>query len=172
MNSLLSTWQLQHAGMSLTGHGNIKLLESKPSAFFASRQCPGLAIRAALDWAMQKVKQGHAVISGFHSQLERSVLEILLSAKSPVIIVLARDASKAKLSSQWVDALQSGHIVVMSKLYKDTSVRLSSKRAHDRNDLVISLANHIVIAHSSPIGSLAIQEQKWCTEERTVETLA
>ena len=49
----MQTWQKTCAEQSLIGVGNLDLLGLPMTAFFASRQCPGTAIRAAMDWALQ-----------------------------------------------------------------------------------------------------------------------
>ena len=54
------------------GVGAQSLLDLPITAFFASRQCPGVAIRAAMDWVLQQAKAGQVVVSGFHSPLEQS----------------------------------------------------------------------------------------------------
>ena len=64
----MQTWQKAHVKRSLTGTGNANLLDLPMTAFFASRQCPGAAIRAAMDWALQQAKLKTVVISGFHSR--------------------------------------------------------------------------------------------------------
>lgn len=67
----------------LTGCGAQELLGLELTAFFASRQCSGLAIRAAMDWALQQAHAKQPVISGFQSPLEQSVLKVLLATSSP-----------------------------------------------------------------------------------------
>lgn len=62
----------------LTGCGARELLNLELTAFFASRQCPGAAIRAAMDWALQQARAKRTVVSGFHSPLEQSVLKVLI----------------------------------------------------------------------------------------------
>jgi hypothetical protein len=57
------------------------------TAFFASRQCPGTAIRAAMDWALNQAREKNVVVSGFHSPLEQSVLKVLMAAHSPAVVV-------------------------------------------------------------------------------------
>jgi hypothetical protein len=71
-----------------SGCGNQRLLTGELTAFFASRQCPGTAIRAALDWALQQARTKQVIISGFHSPLEQSVLKVLITARSPAVVVL------------------------------------------------------------------------------------
>lgn len=67
-------WHQTRNDLAGTGLGNQALLALPMTAFFASRQCPGTAIRAAMDWALQQAQSKAVVISGFHSPLEQSVL--------------------------------------------------------------------------------------------------
>ena len=74
----------------IAGVGNMALLEQPLTAFFASRRCSGRAIRAAMDWAVEQARAKTPLIGGFHSPLEQSVLEVMLAAHAPVVIVIAR----------------------------------------------------------------------------------
>lgn len=89
-------WQRSLQSTLLLGVGEQRLLDQELMAFFASRQCSGAAIRLAMDWALAQAAKKQAVVSGFHSPLEQSVLKVLLQAKSPVLAVLARPVSEAK----------------------------------------------------------------------------
>lgn len=73
----LSFWSLEGGEQ---GVGNASLLDHPLTAFSASRQCSGAAIRAAMDWAVEQARSKSPVISGFHSPLEQSVLEVMLTA--------------------------------------------------------------------------------------------
>ena len=79
------TWHRTCNGIAVTGLGHQALLGVRMTAFFASRQCPGTAIRVATEWALQQAKTRQVVISGFHSPLEQSVLQLLLVARSPAV---------------------------------------------------------------------------------------
>ena len=171
MKTLLSAWRQQRLETTLTGIGEPTLLDGALTAFFASRQCPGTAIHAAMDWLMQQAKTKATVISGFHSPLERSALEILLTAKSPAVVVLARDAAKASLPPEWTEALQAGRLAVISAAHEAQTVRLTDARAHQRNDIAASLARTIVVAHTSPAGKLAQQVEQWREAGRIIQIL-
>lgn len=143
----------------LTGCGERELLGLDLTAFFASRQCPGTAIRAAMGWALQQASAKRAVISGFHSPLEQSVLKVLTAAGSPVVAVLARPVEGAALPPEWGAALVNGHMAVVSGV--STTSRLTQQLATQRNALVAQLANNIVVAHASPGGSLGALLDLW-----------
>lgn len=158
---------------SLTGIGQRTFLDRPSTAFFSSRQCPGSAIRAATDWAIAQAKAKNVVMSGFHSPLEQSVLEILLVARSPAIIVLARAVDQATIVQPWQDAIREGHLTMISEnCTNGSSVRLTKARAQTRNELIATLATKICIAHASETGSLAMQVAKWRTEGRMISMLS
>lgn len=96
------------------GRGARELLDLALTAFFASRQCLGTAIRAAMDWALQQASAKQAVISGFHSPLEQAVLNVLMAAGSPAVVVLARPVQGATLPPEWRDPLATGRMAVVS----------------------------------------------------------
>lgn len=171
MKTLLSAWQQQRLETMLTGIGDPGLLDGSLTAFFASRQCPGTAIHAAMDWVMQQAKTKATVISGFHSPLEKSVLEILLTAKSPAVVVLARDAAKASLPPEWTEALQAGRLAVIGATQESQTTRLTDARAHQRNNIAASLAQTIVVAHTSPAGKLTEQVNQWREAGRIIQRL-
>lgn len=155
--------------MPLAGIGNRALLDVPLAAFFASRRCPGTAIRAGMDWALVQARARNAVISGFHSPLEQSVLKILLQAKSPAVVVIARALEGARLDCTWQTALAEGRMVVLSS--HTVTGRLSETLAVERNDVAALLAARVVIAHAEPGGTLDAAQSKWCRAGTAVETL-
>lgn len=94
--------------------GAPQLLDQPLTAFFASRQCPGAAIRAAMDWALEQASARRAVVGGFHSPLEQSVLRLLLEAHNPVVAVLARPVGDARLKPGWETAITGSSMAVVS----------------------------------------------------------
>lgn len=148
----LVLWRYE-ASQVLTGCGNRDFLGRDLTAFFASRQCPGVAIRAAMDWALQQASSKQAVVSGFHSPLEQSVLKVLMAAGSPAVVVLARPVENAKLPPEWAEPLAQGRLAVVSGMA--AAGRLTQPLANARNALVAQLAQKMVVAHASPGGALA-----------------
>jgi len=165
MKPLLSFWQKD----GITGVGNMALLECPLTAFFASRRCSGRAIRAAMDWAVEQARMKTPLIGGFHSPLEQSVLEVLLTAHAPVVIVIARQLHAASLPAAWREAVQAGTATVVSM--DDTQQRLTAEQAMRRNHWIARRAAHIVVAEASPDGSLATCMAQWKIEKMRVNIL-
>jgi predicted Rossmann fold nucleotide-binding protein DprA/Smf involved in DNA uptake len=155
--------------MVLAGVGAAGLLEGPLTAFFASRQCPGAAIRATTAWALQQAQAHCVLIGGFHSPLEQSVLRILLEAGGSAAVVLARPVAGAALAASWHDALQDGKLAVVS--CQKRAKRLTQQAAHDRNDIAAGLATLIVIGHASPGGTLDRQCADWLAKGSEVRWL-
>ena len=125
----LSFWSLEGGER---GVGNASLLNQPLTAFFASRQSSGAAIRAAMDWAVEQARSKSPVISGFHSPLEQSVLKVMLTADAPCVIVIARKLEHTLLPPAWLRALREGNATVVSM--EETTRHLTAELAARRND--------------------------------------
>ena len=112
-----------------------------------------------MDWALQQAKAKTVVISGFHSPLEQSVLRVLIQARSPAVVVLARPVESARLRPDWAALLNQGFMAVVSASVATT--RLTDEVAAARNSLVAQLATAVVVAHASPGGGLAGSITQW-----------
>lgn len=122
--------------------GNKELLKMRKVGFLASRKISTLSILPTLDWAMEVSKQTDiAVVSGFHSKMERNVLEILLQGKCGIILVLARGMYR-KLPKQFEKAMSQERLLVIS-YEKESVTRVSEATAHKRNDYVREIADEM-----------------------------
>lgn len=114
----------------------------KKVGYLASRKISTLSVLPTLDWAIQISKQKDiAIVSGFHSKMERAVLRILLQGKCGIIIVLARGMYR-QIPKQYEDAMFQKRILFVS-CEKETMTRVSEVSAHRRNDYVMNLADEM-----------------------------
>lgn len=146
------TWHMERDGVRYAGCGARSLLDVPLTAFFSSRRCPGDAIRTAMDWALEQARNRQPVIGGFHAPLEQSVLALLLQARSPVVVVLARPVAGVRFAASSREAIAQGRMVVISSATQ--KLRLTQAIAARRNEEVCALATRIVVAHASPRGHL------------------
>ena len=124
--------------------GNKELLNKRKIGYLASRKIPTLSVLPALDWALQMSKQTDvAIISVFHSRMERDVLKVLLQGKCGIILVLARGMYR-QLPQQYEEAMLQGRLLIIS-YEKDSVTRVSEVTAHKRNDRVRELANEMYL---------------------------
>lgn len=123
--------------------GNKELLKQKKVGFLASRNISSLSILPTLDWATEVSKREDiAIISGFHSKMERNVLEILFKGQCGIIIVLARGMYR-KLPKQYEEAMSQNRLLIISN-EKDNVKRVSEQTAHKRNEYVREIADEMM----------------------------
>ena len=122
--------------------GNKGLLNRELVAFFASRNSLPEARNLARKWAYEISKTDKIVISGFHSPIEREVLEILLMKGVSVVVALGRSLYK-RIPQYLEDAYQQGRVLFIS--FRDYS-RPSLNNSQLRNWAAADLAVEVVLA--------------------------
>jgi len=129
-----------------------RLFQSKKTALFCSVRCPGDKTLAAYDTARRLSDDSVAVISGFHSPVEKECMRILLKGNQPIIVCLARALGKIRLPSDWREPVESGRLLLLSRFEK--SRRADKETARRRNELVAALADEVLIVHAEPGGAI------------------
>lgn len=132
--------------------GNLALLHQPLAALFCSAKCPGCVILPAYDLAARWRDEGQAVISGFHSPVEKECLRILLRGQQPIIICPARGLPK-RIPPDWKKPLADGRLLILS-IFPSTESRITADLASRRNELVAALADEVFVAHATPGGRL------------------
>lgn len=134
--------------------GDPAILSQPLTAILCSNKCPGSAILRALDLAAQLRDSNRAVISGFHTPVEKECLAILLRGKSPVVICPARSLARLRLAADWKTAIAGGRLLVLSP-FPAQQHRATRENCDRRNQLVAALAAETIILHAVPGGRLA-----------------
>ena len=131
--------------------GNLGLLRLPLTALFCARECPGDAMLKAYDLAHELRQKETPVIGGFHTLMEKDVLEILLKGKGLVVICPARGLEGIRLSIGWNQTMQQGRFLLVS-MFDQEIRRVTKETLHQRNLLVAGLANEHVFIHIQPGG--------------------
>jgi predicted Rossmann fold nucleotide-binding protein DprA/Smf involved in DNA uptake len=132
--------------------GNLGLLDLHKVAFLCSRACPAALHSAIREWAIRQRENGVCVISGFHSPLERMVLQCLLPGSQPIILALAcgiRPVIEPELGA----ALAAGRLLKVTR-YAPSVSHPCAEKCFQRNRMMLELADEIVVAYASPGGEL------------------
>ena len=122
--------------------GNKELLDRYLVAFFASRTAPSEALDLAKRWAHKIARTEKIVISGFHSPIERAVLDILLANGSSVVVALGRSLYR-KIPAHLQTAFAENRVLFIS--FRNQS-RPSFANSQTRNWLTTNLASEIIFA--------------------------
>ena len=133
--------------------GNPNLLHLPLTALFCSRKCTGEAILKAYDLACELRDKETPVISGFHTPVEKDMLDILLKRKGPIVWCPARGLEGIKLSKQIRSCIDQSRMLVISR-FAANSKRIEAKNSEERNLLVSALATKFMFIYIEPHGNL------------------
>lgn len=133
--------------------GNKSLLENHKRGFFCSRKVNVGSILLVYAWATEQKHLSNCVISGFHSKVEKDVLRILLQGDQPLIMVLARGMYR-RWDPRIKARLEAGNMLIISP-FPDSVKKVTPGTCAIRNQLIIDLADRLVIGYADPQGSLA-----------------
>jgi predicted Rossmann fold nucleotide-binding protein DprA/Smf involved in DNA uptake len=140
-------------GRTLWSHGNAALLQQPLDALLCSRACPGAKIIEAMDLAQRWRAENRAIISGFHTSVEKECLRIFLRGPQPIIICPARGVEPFQLPSDWQTKYDRGELLIISP-FDSLTRRPTKETAEIRNRLVVDVATDVTIIYASPGGQL------------------
>ena len=133
--------------------GNASLLDRKKIGYFASSKIATLSVLPTLDWATEVAnREDVAIVSGFHSKMEREVLDFLLRGKCGIICVLARSIYK-KVPSTFQEAYNAGRVLFISPCKTSTSMT-SRHLCQQRNKYVAAMSDELVFSSLTADSSL------------------
>lgn len=133
--------------------GNISLLDRKKIGYFASSKIATLSVLPTLDWAAEMAScEDVAIVSGFHSKMEREVLDFLLRGKCGIVCVLAQSIYK-KIPDKFLEAYNAGRILFIAP-FKTSTTRTSRHLCQQRNEYVASISDELVFSSLTPDSSL------------------
>ena len=133
--------------------GNTLFLNRKKIGYFASGTIASQSVLPTLDWAAEVAKRDDvAIVSGFHSKMEREVLDFLLRGQCGIICVLARSIYK-KVPVRFREAYNAGRVLFISPC-KTSAVMTSRSLCQQRNEYVASICDELVFSSLRPESSL------------------
>ncbi len=136
---------------NISAIGYLPLLERNKIALFCSVKCRGALILRTYEFAKRIPPEGPVIVSGFHSPLERQVLEVLLRRHVPVIVCPARGLERMRVPPEWRVALAEGRLLILSGF--GHGLRRSTREiARRRNLFAAALADRVIIAYASAGG--------------------
>ncbi len=135
-------------------HGDASLLDASLHALLCSKACPGEKILEAVDLAQRWRAEERAVISGFHTPVEKECLRIFLRGPQRIVICPARGLHPFQLQADWQQKFKRGELLIVSPF--DSSIRRPTKEtAEARTRFVTSLAHSRTVIHAAPGGLLS-----------------
>ncbi len=134
-------------------NGNLSLLDSKRIGYFASSKIATISVLPTLDWATEIAKRDDvAIVSGFHSKMEREVLDILLKGQCGIICVLVRPIYKV-IPAKFRDAHAEDRVLFISH-NNSKSTMASRHLCQKRNEYIASISEELVFTSLTSESSL------------------
>jgi predicted Rossmann fold nucleotide-binding protein DprA/Smf involved in DNA uptake len=141
----------EHLGAvdAVSALGNLEILRSRKLAVICSRKCPGDVILKTYDFARLARDSGIAVVSGFHSPIEKDCLAVLLRGASPIIMVQAHRLSTSRLPREWRKAIDAGRLLLFSP-FRQKDKRVTAQLAAERNRFVAAISDEVLFPYAAP----------------------
>ncbi len=138
---------------SMESLGNLLLFERKRIGYLAASRIITVSVLPTLDWAIETAKnEDVTIVSGFHSQMEREVLDFLLKGRCGIICVLARSIYK-KVPPKFQEAYNADRVLFISP-FQTTAIRASRQDCQQRNEFIASISDQLVFSSLTSESSL------------------
>lgn len=111
----------------------------------------GALVVAMYDYATSLHPEDGVVVGGFHSPMERQVLELLLARRVPVIVVPARNPERMRIPKEWRAPIDERRLTIVSGV-GGARRRPTRELALKRNFLVAALSDRVLIPYATPGG--------------------
>lgn len=135
--------------------GNLKLLSRRKTAFLCSRRVPDGAYVTIREWTDALSAWEDCILCGNHSPMEQQVFTWLLRRRIPVILVLAETLPE-RWPAEVMDAFAEQRLLVVT--HCDATVhRVSRQSAFDRNEMMFSMADDVVVGYAVEGGNIEAQ---------------
>lgn len=140
--------------------GNPQLLTTTKAAVLCSRQCPGEVILRLFDLARRLRDTDLTFIGGFHTPVERDFLHHLWPGSCRLIICPARSLERMRLPANWRKAIETERLLLLSPFTANSHGRQSARLAGQRNELMLALAEQVLLLHAAPDSRTAALVEK------------
>lgn len=134
--------------LTFHGYGPEELLARSYATFLCSVKCPGSLILQCYDLAKNFIASSTPVIGGFHSPVEREVLDILLRGSIPVCVVMGRGLP-SRIPPEFRQPIDEGRMVLASP-FDGRTKRTTAETSLKRNLLISALAERVFVAYAAP----------------------
>lgn len=147
--------------------GNIDLLEQIDFTFLCSSKCPGNIIIKIQAQAFQWREKGLAIASGFHSPVEKEVLNVLIKGTQPIVICPARSLNNMRLPKLWRSGLNENRILIITPIHRSNK-RPTKELCNKRNAFLVKLTKKVYIPYVDASGKMVELYNKLKDEDKLI----
>lgn len=147
--------------------GNIGLLGQINFAFLCSSKCPGNIIIKIQEQAFQWREKGLAIASGFHSPVEKEVLNVLIKGTQPIVICPARSLNNMRLSKLWRAGLNENRMLIITPI-RGSNTRPTKGICNKRNEFLVKITKKVYIPYLDASGKMVELYNKLKDEDKLI----
>jgi hypothetical protein len=140
--------------VALHASGNLALLNNPTTALLCSTECPGDKILEAYEWARRQCDASGTVISGFHTPVEKDILDILARRGANLIWVPGRDLPQS-IDAAFKKPTDENRLLILSPFAYGKPSRPTKESCSLRNRFVLGWTTERFIPHVAEGSSLA-----------------
>ena len=133
--------------------GNIDLMKEQKIAFLCSTNAPQEARLISKRWALDQCSKKYCIISGFQSEAEKDVLNILLSNNGRAIMILPYSMYK-KCPEKYYSSVNDGRLLILS-FFEEGQFRINRENAEKCNIQVLKCADSVIIGYAKKDGMIS-----------------
>ena len=127
--------------------GDFRILNAKLIGFFCSVRSPGDAILKTYDLARTLRSVDVTIIGGFHSPMEKELLDLFLRGTARAVVCPARGLGNMRIPQGWKKPIAEGRLLLLS-FFDDRILRPTLSIANARNNYIATLSDRLLIAHA------------------------
>ena len=131
----------------VTIQGNPALLDGPLLGFFCSVRSPGDAILKTYDLARTLRSVNVTIIGGFHSPMEKELLDLFLRGTARAVVCPARGLGNMRIPKGWKKPIAEGRLLLLS-FFDDRIRRPTLSIANTRNNYIATLSDRLLIAYA------------------------
>ena len=133
--------------------GDIDLLKQIDFALLCSSKCPGNIIIKTQELAFQWREKGLVVAGGFHSPVEKEVLNVLIKGNQPIVICPARSLQKMRIPKLWRFGINENRMLIITSIH-GSNKRPTIELCNQRNEFLLKLSEKAYIPYVDPSGKI------------------
>jgi len=123
--------------------GDLNNLNQNLLGIMCSQSCPGDLILKGFDAAKQIRDQGTTVVSGFHSSMEKDIIEILLRGSQPIIHCLAKAIETYRIPQNLRQRVECGLLTIIAPDFPIAEKRITKATSERCNSLVLDICDQV-----------------------------
>jgi predicted Rossmann fold nucleotide-binding protein DprA/Smf involved in DNA uptake len=141
-------------------NGDTRILDLPKTGFLCSyRDVPISKLTKSYEWAIEQRKTMNCIVSGFHSDVEKTVFHILLTGSAYLIRILAKGKEDIACK-EYQNYIDDSRLLILSP-FSSSVTKVTRETCRERNKIIFEISDKIVIGHARKGGMIEKMSMKY-----------